>query len=395
MDKRNFNCEVMADLITLYADDLCSLNSKELVEEHLTKCDSCKAKLEHYKASLDIENQEVSENVAPMKKVNKKLRSRKIVVIILSVILALILICLGILSYGEATNRCPSFTSISDMAELKRVTKEFCDGNSQPLVNIIGSNLNNYYELKNTEFGDYEAYQAHLATIADEVYEQSLKGKKLKIELSEFYLEPYEDSIVYMSDITNAYYIYDILDENDNVLVSISFIKHKKSCYTVELYDSQGRATLDNLPTDEALLKIALKYSVNKAYNAIKDNTYEKDYIIGPALVIRYYDSLTPEAEQYKDTLSKKLYSLAQDGLCIKDTMYSVDSFDTLKNKWIYKVWFEFEDLSSGKSVIMQSYFEYKDYNFYVIPEADVEILSSADWLTDDQRESLITMFEP
>ncbi len=35
------NCEVMRDLLPLYADDVCSTESRELVEEHLKECPAC------------------------------------------------------------------------------------------------------------------------------------------------------------------------------------------------------------------------------------------------------------------------------------------------------------------------------------------------------------------
>ena len=34
----NKNCEVIRDLLPLYADDVCSGRSRELIEEHLQEC---------------------------------------------------------------------------------------------------------------------------------------------------------------------------------------------------------------------------------------------------------------------------------------------------------------------------------------------------------------------
>ena len=36
------DCNVIRDLLPLYADDACSENSRELVEEHLQECESCR-----------------------------------------------------------------------------------------------------------------------------------------------------------------------------------------------------------------------------------------------------------------------------------------------------------------------------------------------------------------
>ncbi|MDR0308360.1 MAG: zf-HC2 domain-containing protein [Coriobacteriales bacterium] len=38
-------CEVVRDLLPLYHDDVCSENSRQVVDEHLAECDSCKALL--------------------------------------------------------------------------------------------------------------------------------------------------------------------------------------------------------------------------------------------------------------------------------------------------------------------------------------------------------------
>ena len=46
------DCKIIEDLIMLYAEDLCSEDSKKMVEEHLKTCESCKKKLASYKKML-------------------------------------------------------------------------------------------------------------------------------------------------------------------------------------------------------------------------------------------------------------------------------------------------------------------------------------------------------
>jgi len=41
----NKECEVVRDLLPLYADDACSVTSREIVEEHLSECPECSALL--------------------------------------------------------------------------------------------------------------------------------------------------------------------------------------------------------------------------------------------------------------------------------------------------------------------------------------------------------------
>ena len=44
-------CEVIRDLLPLYADDVCSGRSRELIEEHLRECPECSALLEELRSS--------------------------------------------------------------------------------------------------------------------------------------------------------------------------------------------------------------------------------------------------------------------------------------------------------------------------------------------------------
>jgi predicted anti-sigma-YlaC factor YlaD len=40
------SCDIIKDLLPLYHDDVCSNDSKTMVEEHLANCDDCKAELQ-------------------------------------------------------------------------------------------------------------------------------------------------------------------------------------------------------------------------------------------------------------------------------------------------------------------------------------------------------------
>ena len=42
-------CDVIRDLLPLYADDACSEHSRALVEEHLDECPSCSEMLQRLK----------------------------------------------------------------------------------------------------------------------------------------------------------------------------------------------------------------------------------------------------------------------------------------------------------------------------------------------------------
>lgn len=51
----NYDCQVIQDLLVLYQDDICSGKSKQIVEEHLSECNTCKNYLEELKKEISYE----------------------------------------------------------------------------------------------------------------------------------------------------------------------------------------------------------------------------------------------------------------------------------------------------------------------------------------------------
>lgn len=56
-------CEVIKDLLPLYLDEVCSNESRELVEEHLKHCESCRQEAESMKQTYAIEEDFVQDNM--------------------------------------------------------------------------------------------------------------------------------------------------------------------------------------------------------------------------------------------------------------------------------------------------------------------------------------------
>ena len=65
-------CNIVKDLLPLYIDDLCSEDSKQMVEEHIKGCDECKRALELMK---DGES-EVATNFSRMDETDEQLMKR-------------------------------------------------------------------------------------------------------------------------------------------------------------------------------------------------------------------------------------------------------------------------------------------------------------------------------
>ncbi|PUB11130.1 zf-HC2 domain-containing protein [Paenisporosarcina sp. OV554] len=56
------SCEIVKDMLPLYYDNVCSDDSKRMVEEHLVECDSCKMELDRIQADFKLPKEEIERN---------------------------------------------------------------------------------------------------------------------------------------------------------------------------------------------------------------------------------------------------------------------------------------------------------------------------------------------
>lgn len=93
-------CEVISDLLPLYVDDLCSEETRQFVETHLSQCESCRLELELMQKNIPIITKEENLKEAQTfknlsntwkKKMLKSLLKGALFTLIIIVILLLIL----------------------------------------------------------------------------------------------------------------------------------------------------------------------------------------------------------------------------------------------------------------------------------------------------------------
>ncbi|MDF2923343.1 MAG: hypothetical protein K0R57_2257 [Paenibacillaceae bacterium] len=94
------SCDIIKDLLPLYHDNVCSNDSKTMVEEHLDYCDSCKAELRAMDEELPLNNTEQNLNEAEAVKklsrrwkkgMHKSLLKGILITIVIVVLVALVL----------------------------------------------------------------------------------------------------------------------------------------------------------------------------------------------------------------------------------------------------------------------------------------------------------------
>ena len=101
----NFQCEVIKDLLPLYIDDVCSKESKKIIEEHLEICDSCK---QYYNVMTSSNNNMISEDknneilADSLQKVKKQIKIKKILAVSSTLIITFIFLCTNLFCNGTA-----------------------------------------------------------------------------------------------------------------------------------------------------------------------------------------------------------------------------------------------------------------------------------------------------
>ncbi|MCD8022759.1 MAG: zf-HC2 domain-containing protein [Lachnospiraceae bacterium] len=80
-------CEVIRDLLPLYAEGEASTDSNALVEQHLAQCPSCAAKLEELKAPLLVPVETEQRIMERMKRKRRRKKVRSVMAIVLALLL--------------------------------------------------------------------------------------------------------------------------------------------------------------------------------------------------------------------------------------------------------------------------------------------------------------------
>lgn len=84
----NISCNIIEDLMPLYHDEVCSEESKKLIEEHLKECNECRNYLkslrsENFQEKININTEEVK--ITALKELKKRLFRKNVKVSIVSI----------------------------------------------------------------------------------------------------------------------------------------------------------------------------------------------------------------------------------------------------------------------------------------------------------------------
>jgi predicted anti-sigma-YlaC factor YlaD len=90
-------CDVINDLLPLYVDDVLSDASRELVNEHIKECESCRKTLENMtgKVSIPVSPELRKEDTKPIKGLKKIVTKWKWLTAVITVLAVLAILFLG------------------------------------------------------------------------------------------------------------------------------------------------------------------------------------------------------------------------------------------------------------------------------------------------------------
>ena len=85
----DFKCDLIKDILPLYVDDLCSVYTKSIVDEHVLKCDSCKQLLKELNQKLYISENIKSERkkLNPFVKIKRVNRTKIVFCVLCSIVI--------------------------------------------------------------------------------------------------------------------------------------------------------------------------------------------------------------------------------------------------------------------------------------------------------------------
>ena len=82
----NNKCDIIKDLLPLYAENMCSDDSRQAVAEHIAECESCRNELKKINTYVAIQ---ADSDVSMFKRIKKRARIEKVVISIVSIVFVL------------------------------------------------------------------------------------------------------------------------------------------------------------------------------------------------------------------------------------------------------------------------------------------------------------------
>jgi len=396
-------CEIARDLLTLYAENLCSEESANALEEHLSSCPECTALLEKYRKDLKIDKEkathknaeEANKTLKPLKKLKGSLLRRSLVIAAVSLVLLVVLGVVGFLGYGEISKQGYSFSMIADAINAKKACKALAEGDASPLTDMMVCNFSEFYVAR-SKFGDYETYLETSKKCMEQAAAYYFKDKDIDVRI-DYVLPQYGQSEIYNGVVVDDYLSYEIeigFYEQNTCLYTLYF--DRSATGRLSIYDSVEDAlpsvTGSMFGTDDLILEITAVHSVDKQYEKILAGE-EADHL-GNGLNLLVRDSADQQDFSGSEAFFEKTDLLYENGWLIKTCRYRRSDFDEDAGVWRYCFWTLYENQNDGSLCMTEQIFHRRDTNLYTIPGEKAYVLLSNGEVDAESLEAMETLFE-
>ena len=109
------DCKVIEDLLPLYLDGICSLETRKMVEEHLCACEKCsKLAFEMNDMTLKVIGDDISDTDNVLKNGFKKIR-RRWFVSVAAMLMIVPIVIIGVMTYHEMSGEGFAFSNLDDI----------------------------------------------------------------------------------------------------------------------------------------------------------------------------------------------------------------------------------------------------------------------------------------
>ena len=149
-------CNIIEDLLPLYIDDMVSEDSRQLVEEHLKECAACRKMLDEMKKENQLRtvsgnakrNSDRRTEIAPLKKIRRRIRRKRMISIILAAVLVLLASGIGHYWYYDKKTYISWDDAGMTLRDRKIYSKIDPDGHKTAILSVDQKNM--FYMLSET-----------------------------------------------------------------------------------------------------------------------------------------------------------------------------------------------------------------------------------------------------
>lgn len=143
-------CKIVEDLLPLYHDGVCSEESRQMVDEHLTQCENCRKMLDQIEGEL-VSPAAKDADIKPLKNITKTVNKgkRKALIAGISIALAVVLILFAGISIWWYTQEYTYYTPFAEGHDPMSVYELTEDGNILQAIVIDGNHFTWYDDTYN------------------------------------------------------------------------------------------------------------------------------------------------------------------------------------------------------------------------------------------------------